>query len=253
MRIIAVMNQKGGVGKTTTTLNLSHAISRSGKSVTVIDMDPQAQLTMSFGVSQTDNPGIAGVMLSGVPIEETLVKVDEGLSVVPAGLRLGEMETLTKGGGKRGWMLKEAIHNKLHDDYVLLDCPPSAGMLGMNALFAADEILIPVSGDYLGLHGVSRLFAILKHIEKALNVTKQKWLVVTRFNERRKLAKDVLMKIEEYFPNQLLSTKIRENVSLAESPSFGKSIFDYQKRSKGAEDYQALAFEFLEGKAKKYK
>jgi chromosome partitioning protein len=250
MRIIAVMNQKGGVGKTTTTLNLSHALAMSGKRVTVIDMDPQAQLTMSFGVSQEGNPGIAGAMLSGTPITESIVHVKDGLDVIPAGLRLGEMETLTKGGGKRGWLLKEAINQNLKSDFVLLDCPPSAGMLGMNALFAADEILIPVSGDYLGLHGVSRLFAILKHIEKALNVNKRKWLLVTRFNERRKLAKDVLGKIEKYFPQQLLNTKIRETVALAESPSFGKSIFDYQKRSKGAEDYLALAFEFLEGKAK---
>jgi chromosome partitioning protein len=223
----------------------------SGKSVIVIDMDPQAQLTMSFGISQSQNPGIAGAMLSGTPIQDTVVQVTEGLSVIPAGLRLGEMETLIKGGGKRGWLLKEAINKQLDADYVLLDCPPSAGMLGMNALFAADEILIPVSGDYLGLHGVSRLFSILKHIEKALDVHKNKWLVVTRFNERRKLAKDVLSKIEEYFPNQLLNTRIRETVALAESPSFGKTIFDYQKRSKGAEDYLALAFEFLEGKAKK--
>lgn len=250
MRIIAVMNQKGGVGKTTTTLNLSHALAMSGKSVIVIDMDPQAQLTMSYGVSQENNPGIAGAMLNGTPIKETLVEVANGLSVIPAGVRLGEMETLTKGGGKRGWLLKEAINQNLTADFVLLDCPPSAGMLGMNALFAADEILIPVSGDYLGLHGVSRLFAILKHIEKALNVNKKKWLLITRFNERRKLAKDVLSKIQEYFPEQLLNTRIRETVSLAESPSFGKSIFDYQKRSKGAEDYLALAFEFLEGKAK---
>jgi len=222
----------------------------SGKSVTVIDMDPQAQLTMSFGVNQENNPGIAGAMLNGIPITETIVEVSEGLNIIPAGLQLGEMETLTKGGGKRGWMLKEAINQHLHEDFVLLDCPHSAGMLGMNSLFAADEILIPVSGDYLGLHGVSRLFAILKHIEKALNVNKKKWLLVTRYNERRKLARDVLGKIEQYFPDQLLNTKIRETVALAESPSFGKSIFDYQKRSKGAEDYLALAFEFLEGKAK---
>ena len=250
MRIIAVMNQKGGVGKTTTTLNLSHALSMSGKSVTVIDMDPQAQLTMSIGYDQSNNPGVAGAMLSGVPVEDVLVEVRPGMHLIPAGLRLGEMENLTAGGSKRGWMLKELIDNNLSDDFILIDCPPSAGMLGMNSLFASEEILIPVSGDYLGLHGVSRLFSILKHIEKALNTTKKKWLLVTRYDERRRLARDVLAKLNEYFPEQLVNTKIRETVALAESPSFGKTIFEYQKRSKGAEDYLALALEFLEGRAK---
>lgn len=250
MRIIAVMNQKGGVGKTTTTLNLSYALNMSGKSVTVIDMDPQAQLSMSLGYEQNENPGIAGAILSGTAIEEVRAEVRDGLHLIPAGLRLGEMETLTKGGSKRGWMLKEYIDKNITDDFVLIDCPPSAGMLGMNSLFASEEILIPVSGDYLGLHGVSRLFSILKHIEKALGTSKKKWLLVTRFNERRRLARDVLGKIEEYFPEQLMNTKIRETVALAESPSFGKSIFEYQKKSKGAEDYLALALEFLEGKAK---
>ncbi|MDH5184486.1 MAG: ParA family protein [Gammaproteobacteria bacterium] len=250
MRIIAVMNQKGGVGKTTTTLNLSYALNMSGKSVTVIDMDPQAQLSMSFGYDHSDNPGISGAMLSDASAEDISIELRPALNLIPAGLRLGEMETLTKGGSKRGWMLKEFIDKNITDDFVLIDCPPSAGMLGMNSLFAAEEILIPVSGDYLGLHGVSRLFSILKHIEKALGTSKRKWLLVTRFNERRRLARDVLGKIEEYFPEQLMNTKIRETVALAESPSFGKSIFEYQKKSKGAEDYLALALEFLAGKAK---
>ena len=250
MRIIAVMNQKGGVGKTTTTLNLSYALTMSGKSVTVIDMDPQAQLTMSVGYEQADNAGIAGAMLSNASVEDIRTEIRSGLHLIPAGLSLGEMETLTKGGSKRGWMLKDFISNNIKDDFVLIDCPPSAGMLGMNSLFACEEILIPVSGDYLGLHGVSRLFSILKHIEKALGTSKKKWLLVTRYNDRRRLARDVLGKIEEYFPEQLMSTKIRETVALAESPSFGKSIFEYQKKSKGAEDYLALALEFLEGKAK---
>ncbi|MBD3609354.1 MAG: ParA family protein [Gammaproteobacteria bacterium] len=252
MRIIAVMNQKGGVGKTTTTLNLSHALAMSGKKVTVIDMDPQGQLTMSFNIDQTSNPGIAGAMLSDVPINDVMVQVEEGLNIVPAGLRLGEMENLTKGGGTRGWMLDKVVKQITDQDVLLIDCPPSAGMLGMNSLFACNEVLIPVSSDYLGLHGVSRLFAILKHIEKALGTNKKKWLLVTRYNQRRKLTKDVVNKLEEYFSDQMLNTRIRENVSLAESPSFGKSIFDYNKRRHGAEDYQALEFEFLEGYAKTY-
>lgn len=246
------MNQKGGVGKTTTSLNFSHALAMSGRKVTVIDMDPQSQLTMSYGINQAGHPGIAGAMLDGLTLEQVRIEARDNLHVVPAGLRLGEMENMTKGGNQRGWMLDKVLkHSAIDDDFIIIDCPPSAGMLGMNCLFAAEEVLAPVSGDYLGLHGVSRLVSILQHIEKALQVNKTKWIVVTRFNDRRKLAREVLAKLKSYFPTQLLNTRIRENVALAESPSFGKSIFEYERKSKGAEDYLALAFEFLEGKAKK--
>lgn len=251
MRIIAVMNQKGGVGKTTTSLNFSHALAMSGRKVTVIDMDPQSQLTMSYGINQAHIKGIADAMLDDLSLNEVRVESRENLHVVPAGVRLGEMENMTKGGSQRGWLLKNVFErSKLDDDFIVIDCPPSAGMLGMNCLFAADEVLAPVSGDYLGLHGVSRLVSILRHIEKALQVEKRKWILVTRYNERRRLAREVVDKLKGYFPGELLNTRIRENVALAESPSFGKSIFEYERKSKGAEDYLALAFEFLEGKAK---
>jgi chromosome partitioning protein len=251
MRIIAVMNQKGGVGKTTTSLNFSHALAMSGRKVTVIDIDPQSQLTMSYGIDQAGLPGISGAMLDGLSLEQVRLEARDNLHIVPAGLRLGEMENMTKGGRERGWMLSNVFkRSNIDDDFIIIDCPPSAGMLGMNCLFAADEVLAPVSGDYLGLHGVSRLVSILRHIEKALQVEKTKWLLVTRFNERRRLAREVVGKLKMYFPNELLATRIRENVALAESPSFGKSIFEYERKSKGAEDYLALAFEFLEGKAR---
>ena len=248
MHMIAVMNQKGGVGKTTTTLNLAHALALAGKSVTVIDMDPQAHLTASFGAEMKMQAGIDEVLLGESKLSEVRINVRDNLHLVPAGIRLGELEQISTGGAERGWLLKNAVNRMRGQDYVLIDCPPSSGMLTMNAMLAAKEMLIPVSGDYLALHGLSRLLGILKHIETRLTHATKKWMVVTRFHNRRKLANEVRDKLNEYFPGQVLSTPIRETVALAESPSFGQTIFEYQKSSNGAKDYLGLADDLLKGR-----
>ena len=246
--MIAVMNQKGGVGKTTTTLNLAHALAMSGKSVTVVDMDPQSHLTASFGAEQRDQSGIDEVMMGNADLSEVKMKVRDRLHLVPAGSRLGELEQIAVGGAKRGFLLREALETTSEEDYIFIDCPPSSGMLTMNALLAAKEMLIPVSGDYLALHGLSRLLNILKHVEDRLKHVTKKWMVVTRFHNRRKLAKEVQDKLLTYFPDQVLATPIRENVALAESPSFGKTIFEYKKSCHGAVDYLALAEDLVKGR-----
>jgi chromosome partitioning protein len=133
-------------------------------------------------------------------------------------------------------------------DFVLIDCPPSSGLLGMNAMFAATEVLIPISGDYLSLHGLSRMMQILKRSESFTGQTIKLWLVSTRMQLRRRLTQEVRNKILKYFPGRVLNTVIRENVSLAESPSFGQTIFDYKNTSAGAEDYSALAQDLLKGR-----
>ena len=248
MRVIAVMNQKGGVGKTTTTLNLAHAIAMSGEAVTVIDMDPQSHLTASFGAEQPDQEGIDSVIRGDNKISEVEIKVRDNLHLIPAGARLGELEQIATGGAKRGWLLHDSLQQIRNQDFIFIDCPPSSGMLTMNALLAAKEILIPVSGDYLALHGLSRLLNILKHIELRLKHVTRKWLVVTRFHSRRKLAREVHDKLLNYFPGQVLATPIRENVSLAESPGFGKTIFEYKKSCNGAQDYRDLADDLLMGR-----
>jgi chromosome partitioning protein len=251
MRVIAIMNQKGGVGKTTTTLNLAHALSMTGKRVMAIDLDPQAHLTASFGVDTRNHAGMDEVLMSDTKLSDVKVKVRDNIHLVPAGPALAEFDQFKDGGSKRGWALKDIMSRARGQDMVLIDCPPSAGLLTMNALLAAKEMLIPVSGDYLALHGLSRLMGILKNIETRLQRTTKKWVVVTRFHERRRLAKDVRDKLLQYFPGQVLATPIRESVALAESPSFAQSIFEYKRNSNGAQDYSDLANDLLSGRTYK--
>ncbi|MDH5632754.1 MAG: ParA family protein [Gammaproteobacteria bacterium] len=248
MRIIAVMNQKGGVGKTTTSINLAHALALAGNRVFGIDMDPQGQFGLGFGVVDPIT-GVDDVLLSGSLLTDVRLEVRDRLWVAPAGPRLSDAEHITEGGSKRGWLLKNAIDQLPDDyDYVVIDCPPSAGLLGMNALFAADEVLIPVSGDYFGLHGLSRLMELFGHIESALGAELKKWVVVTRFQERRRLARDVREKLVSYFPGKVLNTSIRETVALAESPSFTQTIFEYKANGNGADDYRSLAEDIVLGR-----
>jgi len=247
--MIAVINQKGGVGKTTTTLNLSHALAQHGKKVLVIDLDPQAHLTAGYGVLQREQEGIAEVLLGEAGIRDVIEVVRENVSIVPAGSRLGELEHLTEGGAKRGFLLKDALENNVKEyDFVLIDCPPSSGILGMNALLASEEVLVPVSGDFFALQGLSRLMSIFQHIENTLKRKTKKWVVLTRFHERRKLAKEVKGKILSYFPDCVFQTAIRETVALAESPGFGQTIFEYQPKCNGANDYRELAADVIENR-----
>ena len=249
MRMIAVINQKGGVGKTTTTLNLSHALAQYDKKVLVIDLDPQAHLTAGYGVLQREQEGIADVLLGDAELKDVIEDVRENVSIIPAGSRLGELEHLTEGGAKRGYLLKDALKNNIKAyDYVLVDCPPSSGILGMNALLAAEEVLVPVSGDFFALQGLSRLMSIFQHIESTLKRNTKKWVVLTRFHERRKLAKEVKGKILSYFPESVFQTAIRETVALAESPGFGQTIFEYQPKCNGANDYLELAADVIDSR-----
>ena len=250
-RIIAVMNQKGGVGKTTTTINLGHALAREGMKVTLLDMDPQGQVATGYGL---DNhlDGLDDVLLDGVPIDDMIISARDNVDIIAAGTRLADVEHLSTGGASRGHKLRVAIEESSLNqrDFVLIDCPPSSGLLGINAMFAADELLIPVSGDYLSLQGLSRMMQILKRAEVLSgkeNAIKL-WLVTTRMQMRRRLTKEVRNKVLKYFPTRVFQTIIRENVSLAECPSFGKTIFDYKLSSAGAEDYQSLAQDILQGR-----
>jgi len=249
-RIIAIMNQKGGVGKTTTTINLGHALARVGKKVTLLDMDPQGQVATGYGLDDKQG-SLDRVLLDGELLDDMIIEARDKVDVVAAGARLADVEHIAEGGSSRGHILRLAIENSSlnESDFVLIDCPPSSGLLGINAMFAADELLIPVSGDYLSLQGLSRMMQILKRAESLSGqdpVTL--WLVTTRMQMRRRLTKEVRNKVLKYFPTRVFQTVIRENVALAECPSFGKTIFDYKISSAGAEDYQSLAEDLLQGR-----
>lgn len=249
MRMIAVINQKGGVGKTTTTLNLSHALAKLEQKVLAIDLDPQAHLTAGYGLLAKRQAGIANVLLGEMSLDEVIEETRKNVFIIPAGTRLGELEHMTSGGAKRGYLLKEALKNNVDTyDFVLIDCPPSSGILGMNALLATDEVMIPVSGDFFALQGLSRLMSIFQHIEESLKRKTKKWIVLTRFHERRKLAREVKDKILSYFPGCVFQTAIRETVALAESPGFGQTIFEYKPACNGANDYLELAADVIDSR-----
>lgn len=248
MRTIAVINQKGGVGKTTTTANLAHALVLNRHKVTVIDLDPQGHLSTSLGVNYLQRPGLGSVLLHDYPIEDCVKQVRPGLSLVPSGPDLGDFEHQAMRDVKRGTRLRDAMANKFQDqDYVLIDCPPASGLLVINALFATHEALIPVAGDYLSLQGLSYLIGTFKNYEK-LDHKIDEWFVMTRVNTRRRLPQQVLNTLKQYFPKRVLATRVREAAALAECPSFGKTIFEYRKNSNGATDYQSLAQDLTTGR-----
>ncbi|TBW55439.1 ParA family protein [Marinobacter halodurans] len=246
VRVIAVMNQKGGVGKTTTSVNLSHALARSGQRVAVLDMDPQGQAGISLGFDNK-RAGMDAVLLDSAAIDEVKVTARERLDLVVAGDRLANFEQVKEDGVQRGYRLLRAIEqSSLVDyDFVVIDCPPSSGLLGVNALFSAQELIIPVASDYLSLQGLSRMMQILRRTEGLSGRCIKTWLVSTRAQPRRNLTQEVRSRMLNYFPGGVLGTPIRENVALAECPSYGKTILDYKAKSAGARDYLSLAADIM--------
>ncbi len=246
MRSVAIVNQKGGVGKTTTTANLAHALALTGQNVSVLDFDPQGHLSAYLGFTAPDQPGLGDILLPGEVEAGCLIQAREGLQLLPAGKRLKQVE-LAAYNEVFERHLKDAIRVLLEDQHVMLiDCPPASGTLIRYALSLADEILVPVSGDYLSLRGLSDLIGALGGLADEQHKTFAQWMVITRFHRRRKLCWEVRDKLLEYFPKQVLATFIRETSVLAESPGFGKTAFEYKKGNHGAEDYRSLADDFLQ-------
>lgn len=242
------MNQKRGVGKTTTTINLGHALALIGKRVTVLDMDPEGHVAIAYGLDNKQ-AGLDKVLLEELSIDDATFSTRENLDVVLAGEQLAEYENVSAGGSGRGHKLRLAIENSAlkERDFVLIDCSSSTGLLGLNAIFAADEVMIPVSNDYLSLQGLSKMIQIFKRAELLSGRSIKLWLVSTRMDLHRRLAHEIRSRILKYFPARVFKTAIRENVALAEAPSFGKTIFEYKQDSTGTEDYQALAQDLLLG------
>jgi chromosome partitioning protein len=252
MKIVAVLNQKGGVGKTTVSTNLSHALSLTGKKVLAIDLDPQGHLAASLGIFKPPVHGIYDVMMGQQAFEAVKIDSREGLQLVPSGARLRELEEAPGEFRQKMGYLKKALDNVPEGfDYVLLDCPPSSGILVANAILAVDEIIIPVSGDYLSLNGLAHLMITLKRFDAAREKPLKKHIVLSRFVYRRRLSKEVQDKLLQYFPGMVLKTPIREAAALAECPGAGRTIFEYRGGSSSAEDFKNLARDLVKGKTLK--
>lgn len=249
MRKIAFINQKGGVGKTTSVINIGAALTKLEKKVLLIDLDPQAQLTYSLGIQAHElDHAIYNVLNGDISIEEIIIST-KGMEVIPSTLELSGAEFEFSGIPGREFLLKEQL-NSMEGldtyDFVLIDCSPSLGLLTINALVFVNEVFIPLQAEFLALQGMSQLLRTVKIVQNRLNTDLEiKGIIGTRFDKRKNLNKEVIDKISEYFGDKVFDTLIRDNISLAEAPSFGQTIFEYKPRSYGAQDYMSLTKEIL--------
>lgn len=242
--VIAVANHKGGVGKTTSTLNIGAALQRMGKKVLLVDLDPQANLTQSLGLTE-HSPTVYEALRGESPLEP--VEVLPGLDVVTSTLDLSGAEVELSSEPGREYILKELLEPiRSRYSYVLIDSPPSLGLLTINAFTAAEEVYIPLQAHYLALQGMSKLQEIVERVGKRLNKgLRIGGVFVTQYDQRKVLNRNVAEAIREHFPTVVFRTAIRDNVALAEAPTQALDVFRYAPRSTGAEDYAALAKEII--------
>jgi chromosome partitioning protein len=243
--VIAVLNQKGGVGKTTTTINLAAFLSRNGKKVLVCDIDPQANTTSGLGINKHELENtLYDVLFSRAEPQAVIKRVtSHGIFVMPANASLAGAEVELVPVAGREYQLK-SIMDRLDYDYVLIDCPPALGLLTVNALSAANHVLIPVQAEYYALEGLSQLLEIIQQVRQALNPSLDiVGVVVTLYDSRTSLSEQVKHELDKHLGEKVFKTVIPRNIRLAEAPSFGKTIVEHDKWSKGARAYKALARE----------
>lgn len=244
-KIISLLNHKGGVGKTTSTINIGAAMVELGKRVLLVDLDPQANLTLSLGVPRQPTT-IYEALRGESDINPYTVK--PGLDVVTSNLDLSsaEMELINEAG--REYILREIFDSAKEEyDYIIIDCPPSLGLLTLNALTASDHVIIPLQTEFLAMQGLAKIKQVIQKVRLRLNKKLTiAGVIATMYDARKVLNRDVVETIKKYFGPQVFETYIRDNVALAEAPAQGKDIFGYSRSSAGAKDYLSLAQEIIE-------
>ena len=248
-KIIAITNQKGGVGKTTTSVNLSACLAVAGKKVLLVDMDPQGNASSGLGIDKDSlDSCIYNVLIEGVSLKDVIVKTEvKKLKVLPATIQLAGAEVELVSMEEREMRLKQALETDKKDyDFILIDCPPSLGLLTLNALAAADSVLIPIQSEFYALEGVSQLVKTVDLVRESLNPQlKLEGVLLTMFDGRTNLSIQVAEEVKKFFTTNVYKTIIPRNVRLSEAPSYGEPIIIYDPKSKGAEVYTALAKEVI--------
>lgn len=249
-RIIAIANQKGGVGKTTTSINLSSCLAEAGKNILVIDLDPQGNTTSGFGIDKNEIENtVYELILDECSIKESMVKIDgiDHLALIPSNVNLAGAEIELLGINEKEYILKNAVDYIKEDyDYIIIDCPPSLNMLTVNAMTTADTVLVPIQCEYYALEGISQLIHTIDLVQERLNSNlKMEGVVFTMYDARTNLSSDVVNTVKENLNTVVYQTIIPRNVRLAEAPSHGLPINLYDPKSAGAESYRNLAKEIM--------
>lgn len=249
MRVISFVNQKGGVAKTTSAVNVGVSLADQGRKVLLIDLDAQGSLSISTGLREIGSDELTTYeVLKGRDIREAVRTLSDDLSVLPTDIRLSGAEIELSSVPGREFLLREALSAfEGFFDYVLIDCPPSLGILTLIALTASDGVIVPVKADFLALNGMSQLVDVINVVKRRMNPALEiVGVIATFYNARRNLDQQIVAQIEQFFPGKLFETKISQNTALAEAPANGTNIFDYDAKSKGAQQYKALAEELIE-------